>query len=64
MLTNTNNQLNQKIANIMTYKVYTHTHTNTHTLIHAHTHTHTHTHVYIPLFHITIKGNVYFSINI
>ena len=62
MLTNTNNQLNQKIANIMTYKVYTHTHThtNTHTLIHAHTHTH----VYIPLFHITIKGNVYFSINI
>ena len=62
MLTNTNNQLNQKIANIMTYKVYTHTHThtNTHTLIQAHTHTH----VYIPLFHITIKGNVYFSINI
>ena len=29
MLTKTNNQVNQEIANIMTYKVYTHRHTRT-----------------------------------
>ena len=38
MLTETDNQPNQKVVNIMTYKVLTNTHT----------HTHTHTHVYIP----------------
>ena len=50
MLTKTNNQSKQKIKNIMTYKVYTHRRT--------------HTYVYIPFFHITIKVNVCFSINI
>ena len=50
MMTKTNNQSKQKIKNIMTYKVYTHRRT--------------HTHVYIPFFHITIKLNVCFSINI
>ena len=48
MLKKEDNQPNQKIGNIMTYKVYTQRRT----------------HVYIPLFHITIKINVCFSIKI
>ena len=33
MLTETDNQPNQKIVNIMTYKVHTNTHTHTHAYI-------------------------------
>ena len=50
MLRKTNNQLNQKLVNIMTYIKYIHTDTDTgtdaHTRARTHAHTHTHTHMY------------------
>ena len=47
LLTESNNQANQKLVNTMTYKGYTQPHA----------------HKYIPLSHISIKVNLCFSIN-
>ena len=64
MLTKITNQPNQKLVNIMTYKVYTHRHNDTQKRIDTHLHTQTQIHVYVPLFHITTKVSLCFNINI
>ena len=55
ILTKTNNQSNEKIVDIMSYKTYTHTHLHTHTHTHTQTHTHTHIHMYVYHFFISLS---------